>query len=419
MAPLEAQGEAGSADASPEARCQATTRDGHQCRNRPLDGSRYCRLHAGAAVADAEEIPVAAARAPASAQVAGAAMAVEELEVSIRNQEAGEAAAREFAAGALRLIRENLPRLPADAVQRAAALIRENVSSDYLDPDFWRGVGMVLQYQLDELSGLAQRRMRGEYTLDEYGMDAELVDLVRPLSSFLYRTYWRVGVEGLAYVPDEGRALLVANHGGVLPWDAVMIASAVLEDHSSPRVVRTLYPSIFRFLPGVGRILTTFGQVADTAENAARLLEQDQLVLVFPEGAEGLGKLFWNRYKIQRFRRGGSAGLAIRAGAPIVPVAVVGAEETYPMLADIRPLAEALRLPFFPVTPLFPWLGPLGLIPLPSKWSIAFGEPIATAEYGPDAADDPALVARLGEEVRARVQELLDERLAARPSAFS
>jgi 1-acyl-sn-glycerol-3-phosphate acyltransferase len=361
----------------------------------------------------AEEVPIGAA--PES----GDAAAVQELEVEIRSQPGASSGAGELAAGAVRLIAENLRRMSAQGARRAATLARENITSDYLDPDFWRGVGMVLQYQLNEISGMVQRRMRGEYTLDPYGMDAELVDLVRPLSSFLYRSYWRVSTDGLANVPAEGRALLVANHGGVVPWDAVMIATAVLDDHSSPRVARTLYPSVFNMLPGLGRALATFGQAPDTAENAARLLEDDQLVLVFPEGVEGLGKPFWNRYQLRRFRRSGSVGVAIRTGAPIVPVAVVGAEEAYPMLADIKPLAEALRLPFFPVTPLFPWLGPLGLIPLPSKWSIAFGEPIPTAEYGPDAADDAAIAARLCAEVRGRVQALLDERLAARPSAFS
>jgi 1-acyl-sn-glycerol-3-phosphate acyltransferase len=219
-------------------------------------------------------------------------------------------------------------------------------------------------------------------------------------------------------VPGEGRALLVANHGGVLPWDAVMIATAILEDHASPRVARTLYPSAFKLLPGVAPVLSAFGQVPDTAENATRLLAEDQLVCVFPEGVDALGKRFWDRYKLKRFRRSASVGMAIRTGAPIVPVAVVGAEETYPLLANVGPLAEALRLPFFPITPLFPWLGPLGLVPLPSKWAIAFGEPIPTAEYGADAADDARLVAHVADTVRQRVQTLLDQQLLARPSAF-
>src|SRR5581483_11529248 len=247
----------------------------------------------------------------------------------------------------------------------------------------------------------------------------ELVDLVRPFSGFMYRTYWRVSASGLEHVPSEGPALLLANHGGVLPWDSMMIATAVLEEHTNPRVVRSLYPPVFGALPSVASSLATFGQVADTPENALQLLGNGELVCVFPEGAGGLGKLFKNRYKLQRFRRNGSVGLAIRAGAPIVPVAVVGAEETYPMLADASPLAQMLRLPFFPLTPLFPWLGPIGLLPLPSKWSITFGEPIATGEYGPEAAEDPLALNQLATLVRERMQAMLDDQLAQRKSVFA
>ncbi len=433
-------------DALPEPRCHATTRSGQPCRNRPLEGERYCRVHA-ALEGSASAVPSAAVElvgstdddAPAreaaweppdggaAAEIAGAApagqiadlaAAVEELEVEIRNHETAQPETRDLAAGALRLIRENLLRMPAEAAQRVSTLIRENLSSDYLDPDFWRGISMVLRYQIDEFVGMTRRRMRGEVVTDEYGMDSELVELVRPFSTFMYRTWWRVAVTGLEHVPDEGRALLIANHGGVLPWDAVMIATAVLENHPQPRVIRTLFPGALKTVPGVASGLAAFGQVPDLLENAKRLLEEDQLVCAFPEGLGGLGKLFKNRYQIQRFRRGGTTGAALATGAPIVPVAVVGAEETYPMLANVAPLAEMLRLPFFPITPLFPWLGPLGLVPLPSKWSIAFGEPIATAEHGPDAADDPRVVAQLAEQVRERIQALLDQQLAARTSVF-
>jgi 1-acyl-sn-glycerol-3-phosphate acyltransferase len=417
-----------------EHHCHATTKSGRACQNRPLDGQQYCRIHAALASApeqavpdidepmiDAtqhidEEIPIANAE-PADERVAANA-AVEELEVEIRNQD-GRPETRDLAAQVLQLIRENLRRMNPEAFQRATALIRENVTSDYLDPDFWRGIGMVLRYQVDEIVGIIQRRMRGEYTTDDFGMDQELLDLLRPFSTFMYRTYWRATTTGLEHVPSEGPALLLANHGGVLPWDSMMIATAVLEEHANPRVIRSLYPAAFRALPGITRSLAVFGQVADTPENALRLLTDGQLVCVFPEGVNALGKLFNNRYKLQRFRRSGSVGLAIKTGAPIIPVAVVGAEETYPMLADAHPLAQMLRLPFFPLTPLFPWLGPVGLLPLPSKWSISFGEPIATSEYGPDAAENPQALNQLANQVRERLQAMLDERLSSRKSVFS
>ncbi len=417
-----------------EHRCHATTKSGQPCRNRPLDGQQYCRIHAGLASAseqivpnideppiDAatqfdEEIPIAVAES--ADERAATDAAVQELEVEIRNDD-GRPETRDLAGYVVRLIRENLRRMRPEAFQRAAAMIRENVTSDYLDPDFWRGVSMVLRYQVDEIVSLIQRRMRGEYTTDDFGMDQELVDLVRPFSTFMYRSYWRVAASGLEHVPSEGPALLLANHGGVLPWDSMMIATAVLEEHPNPRVVRSLYPPAFRALPGLTRSLAMFGQVADMPDNALRLLADGQLVCVFPEGVNALGKLFKNRYKLQRFRRSGSVGLAIKTGAPIIPVAVVGAEETYPMLADAHPLAQMLRLPFFPLTPLFPWLGLVGLLPLPSKWSISFGEPIATSEYGPDAAENPQVLNQLATHVRDRLQAMLDEQLTNRKSVFS
>jgi 1-acyl-sn-glycerol-3-phosphate acyltransferase len=363
-----------------------------------------------------EEIPITNAE-PADERVAADA-AVEELEVEIRNHDS-RPETRDLAAQVLHLIRENLRRMRPEAFGRAAAMIRENISSDYLDPDFWRGISMVLRYQVDEIVGIIKRRTRGEYTTDDFGMDQELVDLVRPFSAFMYRTYWRVTASGLEHVPSEGPALLLANHGGVVPWDSMMIATAVLEEHANPRVVRSLYPAALRALPGVTRALAIFGQVADTPENAVRLLADGQLVCVFPEGVSALGKLFKNRYTLQRFRRSGSVGLAIKTGAPILPVAVVGAEETYPMLADAQALAQMLRLPFFPLTPLFPWLGPVGLLPLPSKWSISFGEPIATNTYAPDAAEDPQTLNQLANQVRDCLQAMLNERLADRKSVFS
>jgi 1-acyl-sn-glycerol-3-phosphate acyltransferase len=434
--------------------CRAMTRSGQPCRNRPLDGQPYCRMHAALAeppgptlqheavaepfdpaaqpetaipiVTPEEEIPIESAEeeipienAAPEDERAAADAAVQELEVEIRNQAGGQPEARDMAASAIRLIRENLRRMGPEAFKRAAALIRDNISSDYLDPDFWRGISMVLRYQVDETVALIQRRMRGEYSTDEFGMDMELIDLVRPFSAFLYRTYWRVTASGLEQVPSDGPALLLANHGGVLPWDSVMIATAILEEHASPRVVRSLYPPMLRAIPGVTGSLAAFGQAPDTPETALRLLEDGQLVNLFPEGVSALGKLFKNRYKLQRFRRSGSVGLAIKAGAPIVPVAVVGSEEAYPMLADASPLAQMLRLPFFPLTPLFPWLGPIGLLPLPSKWSITFGEPIATAGRAPADADDPQVLAQLSGQVRERLQAMLDEQLANRKSVFA
>jgi 1-acyl-sn-glycerol-3-phosphate acyltransferase len=140
--------------------------------------------------------------------------------------------------------------------------------------------------------------------------------------------------------------------------------------------------------------------------------------MVFPEGVKGTGKQFSERYRLQRFGRGGFVEVALRTGSPIVPVAVVGSEEIYPKLADARPLARAFGAPFVPVTPTFPWLGPLGLIPLPSKWRIEFCDPIDLSEYGPEAADDRRLLFDVAEQVRETIQAKLYENLVKRRAAF-
>lgn len=366
-----------------------------------------------------EEIGVAYARDSVETLRAETAAAVQELEVEIRNQTEGSAETRDLAADLLRLIRENLERLRPPALDSVVTALRQNVfNSDYLDPDFWRGIAMVLQYQVTELTALIQRRLRGEFAVDAYGMDSELIELVRPVAGFLYRSWWRVTSEGLDGVPSEGPALLLANHSGVLPWDSAMIATAVLEDHPSQRLVRSLHDPWMTTVPGLAPALAAFGQAPALPENAARLLDDGQLVCAFPEGAQGAGKLFWNRYRLTGFDAREYIRVALRARAPIIPVAVIGAEEIYPMLINVRPVAQLLNLPYFPLTPLFPWFGLLGITPLPSKWSIIFDTPIDPSAYGAEAADDPVTLAQINDLVQRRIQSLLDERTAARRSIF-
>jgi 1-acyl-sn-glycerol-3-phosphate acyltransferase len=347
-----------------------------------------------------------------------------EVELEIRNRAERDpspsADLGALAAGALQLVGENLRHMTAQQAARVRELLRGTDLSDYLDPAFWQGIGMVLGYQLDETTALLKRRLHGEYTTDPYGMDREAIEMVRPFLRFMYRTWWRVTPDGLEHVPAEGRALLVANHSGVLPWDGAMIAAAVAEDHpaQNDRIVRSLHLHWFTTLPFIAPALAAMGQVPGLPENAVRLLESDELVAVFPEGLKGVGKLFKDRYKLARFGRGGFVQVALRAQAPIVPVAVVGAEEIYPMLANAEPVAKLFGFPYFPLTPFFPWLGPLGVIPLPTRWSISFCEPIRTDEYDPAAADDPLTVLGLTEIVRERIQATLDAKIAVRRSIF-
>jgi 1-acyl-sn-glycerol-3-phosphate acyltransferase len=261
-------------------------------------------------------------------------------------------------------------------------------------------------------------RMEGDYADDEWGFDEGFAELVEPFFGFLYETWWRVKVTGAERVPAHGRALLTANHAGILPWDATMISMALLREHPLPRYPRFLVLNWAFDLPWISAGMRKVGGVVASPFNAMRLLEQDHLVAVFPEGVKGTGKPYGERYRLQRFGRGGFVEIALRTGAPLVPVAVVGSEEIYPKIGELPILARLLGAPYFPVTPTFPLLGPLGAIPLPSKWRIEFGQPIDTSQYGPGAADDRGLVFELSEQVRDTIQQKLYDNLVERGPAF-
>lgn len=274
------------------------------------------------------------------------------------------------------------------------------------------------QFEQTLASGLAflRRRLTGEYEVDEFGFDPEFNSTVLlPLARALYEHWFRVELDGLDNIP-EGGALLVANHSGTIPLDALML-SVALHDHAD-RQVRLLGADLVYQIPLLGHLSRKAGHTLACQADAARLLGKGELVGVFPEGFKGVGKPFSERYKLQRFGRGGFVGTALRAGVPIVPCAIVGAEEIYPKLADLRPLARLLGLPYFPVTPTFPLLGPAGLVPLPSKWVIRFGEPMTLDDYDADAADDPMTVFEITDHVREKVQHMLYETLLRRGPAF-
>ena len=265
---------------------------------------------------------------------------------------------------------------------------------------------------------VALRRLSGDYAEDEWGFDEEFVRLVEPLFTFLYERWWRVKATGVSNVPAHGRALLTANHAGILPWDASMMGLAIRREHPLPRHPRFLVLNWAFELPYVSVGMRKYGGVVASPYNSQRLLEQDRLVAVFPEGSKGPGKPYSRRYQLQRFGRGGFVEVALRTGAPIVPVAIVGSEEIYPKLGEAPLIARMIGAPFFPLTPTFPWLGPLGVVPLPSKWRIEFCEPIETASHGPEAADDRALVLELSERVRSTIQAKLYENVVKRGPAF-
>ncbi|HET7291456.1 MAG TPA: lysophospholipid acyltransferase family protein [Vicinamibacteria bacterium] len=254
--------------------------------------------------------------------------------------------------------------------------------------------------------------------VDDFGFDRKFTETLRPFFEFLYTVWWRVETTGLEHVPSEGAGLVVANHSGVLPYDGLMINVAVRHEHPARRDCRMLALDMFALLPFLAPLLAKSGAVRASQENGERLLRRGELVGVFPEGVKGVGKRFKDRYRLARFGRGGFVRLALKTGAPIVPCAVVGAEEIHPVIGKADWIGRPLGLPYVPITPTFPLLGPLGLVPLPTKWSLDFADPVAMSEYGPEAAEDPILVNRLAEQVRAAVQRMIDGRLARRRSIW-
>lgn len=264
-----------------------------------------------------------------------------------------------------------------------------------------------------------RNRLTGQYEVDEFGFDAELTDTVLlPPLRLLYEKWFRVSVLGIDNVPGDGGALIVCNHSGTLPLDAIMTAVAVHDEHPAHRHLRMLGAELVFRTPILGSLARKSGQTLACAADAERLLSSGELAGVWPEGFRGIGKPFSARYKLQRFGRGGFVAAALRTGVPIIPAAVVGAEEIYPKIADLKPLARLLGLPYFPVTPFFPLLGPLGAIPLPTKWTIEFGSPIPTNTFDPADHDDPMLIFTLADQIRESIQETLYRRLTTRKSIF-
>jgi 1-acyl-sn-glycerol-3-phosphate acyltransferase len=310
-------------------------------------------------------------------------------------------------------------------MMESSALVRtaDAVAADAVTPDAGTvGTAGVtassLRDRLAQVAGFVQPWLDGVRG-DEFGFDPDFnASVLMPIARVLYRNWFRVRMRGLENVPDSGAALVVANHAGVLPLDMIMVQAGLFYEHRKHRNLRLLGADLVYELPLVGELARKSGHTIASRSEAARLLSADELVGVCPEGYKGTGKLFCERYKLRRFGRGGFAATAIRAGAPIIPCTIVGAEEIYPMVGNARWLAKALGLPYFPVTPLFPWFGALGMVPLPSNWIIEFGPPVPTDGYGPAAADDERAVTDLAGRVRHGIQQRLGHLLAERGPAF-
>jgi 1-acyl-sn-glycerol-3-phosphate acyltransferase len=276
-----------------------------------------------------------------------------------------------------------------------------------------------VEESIARLLAFLRRRVTGDYDVDLYGFDRDLTqNVLLPLARPLYRSYFRVRTTGMEHVPSDGGALLVANHAGALPLDAIMTKVALLDEHPAHRNLRELAADLTLRLPGIGALARKTGNTLAHDDDAVRLLNDGELVGVWPEGYKGIGKPFSERYKLARFGRGGFVRVALRARKPIIPVAIIGSEETYPIVGNVAWLARLLNLPYFPVTWQFPLLGPLGLLPLPSRWLIDFGEPIDLTGHPAEIADDPMMVLELADHVRDTIQQMLYRNLMERRSVF-
>ena len=405
-----------------ETHCVAITKAGSQCKNQAAPESEYCHIHRPVTISppDGRPEPVPRASEPLSDEELRLQL-MAELDELIKRVQTLSPEYEPPAFTPQRMV--EVMDEQADSMSPGFSLgilerLRKSINKDLLDAETWKGMWYMVNYTLEYQSDIVRRRVKGDYETDEWGLDWEYLEAVRPFLDFMYKLYWRVETTGIENIPDYDRALLVSNHSGQLPWDGAMIMTAVLNEHPAQRLVRNLYADWFPMLPFLSGTLVKMGQALASVENGTRLLEQDELVGVFPEGYKGAGKLYKDRYNLARFGRGGFVKMALNTQAPIIPVSVVGAEETYISLAKSPMLAKLTGFPYFPISPRFPWLGPLGAIPWPTKWHIDFGEPFPLDEYGPDATNDVVLVSQLTDRVRYTVQEMVNSRLNQRRSVL-
>jgi 1-acyl-sn-glycerol-3-phosphate acyltransferase len=279
-----------------------------------------------------------------------------------------------------------------------------------------RVLGSDWEGRLAAFIATLRKRLSGDFEVDEFGFDPQIAEILTGAVEPLAEKWFRLEVRGIENIPAEGGALLVANHSGTIPIDGLITGYAVKK--YGGRNIRPLGADLVFAMPFIGQFARKVGATLACTADAERLLTGGELAAVWPEGFKGIGKPFAERYKLQRFGRGGFVSSAMRAQVPIVPISIVGAEEIYPLVGNVPSLARLLGLPYLPITPFFPLLGPLGMIPLPSKWIIEFGEPIRTDAYEPEAADDPMLLFNVTDQVRETIQQTLYALLVDRGNAF-
>lgn len=417
--------------ASKRTTCQATTASGTTCQRAPVAGKQLCAQHAKSATK----------RKPAKPQVVQTAATTAKPKPKPKPKSKSKPIPRDIDRGKLDAVLSDLhddaghfgsaagavTSSALDDLTSVAGWVTENlgrfrdaaVENGLVDPLRFERFLVDLAVAVTSLAGAMATRISGEYEEDDFGFDDEFTESLVAIAGLLYDYYWRVDVTGLEHVPATGRALLVSNHAGSgLPFDGAMIKTALFREHPQHRHVRLLVLDWLMGLPWLADLMRKTGQVLACTPNAMELLLRDELVAVFPEGIKGMSKPFSQRYNLQRFGRGGFVRVALKTGSPIIPVAVVGSEEIYPKIGNIPFVHRLIGAPFVPMTPMFPFLGLAGLIPLPSKWHIEFCEPIDVSQYPAEAADDRSFVLELSEQIRGTIQDRLRENLLKRTTPF-
>lgn len=285
----------------------------------------------------------------------------------------------------------------------------ESASGELGESFDWIGLFDELRRRVGSL-GMAERSAE----VDEFGLDVMTIVRARPFLDFLVDRYFRVELVGAERTGAAEPVLFVGNHSGLLPWDGLVFAHCMQRAKPDWFRPRFLVADWLITLPFAQPLLARLGGVRACRENTDRLLRRGKSVIAFPEGVKGAAKEFRDRYRLQRFGRGGAVRAAIENRVPLVPVGIVGAEEVHPILFKSRTAGRALGLPFLPVTPTFPALGPLGALPLPATWSIEIGEPLTFDDVDPESAADELFVSRMNEELRTRIRALVSRGLARR-----
>lgn len=411
-------------------RCAGATQSGQRCRLPAQTEGGFCHIHArtpalaAPAPAPAVPAPAPAAPAPDPAQTLRQEVrhTLRHLAARIEAGETGRQGLRALTpAEVTALLQDQTQPLPSTLRAGLLALIEEASAQETLDAEAWRGAGYILQITLHTpahfLPHFLRQRLRGEYEVDAWGYDPEIADLLALIAGVFFHTYWRIELTGVEHLPQQGRALLAANQSSILPLEGAMVAYGVRAYHPARRLLRVLAPTWLPDLPFWTMLLQKAGHAPAHAANARRLLAEESLVLAFPEGYRGVERAA-HPYRLRPFQSSDLLAAALEMAAPILPVSVVGAAEAYPLLANARPIARLLGLPAFPITTTWPWLGPLGALPLPSKWWIDIGPPLPGAGTIPERAADPRFLAEMAALLRERIQAQIDQRLQSRGSRF-